>query len=282
MVLVMTMLVVSIFLLIGCAFAYSAGVQRRAALNAVRELERDCAALSALNYARAIIEADAATGDVDTLDEHWAARDLTVEVGGVACTIRIEDEEQRLNVNLAVQAPQDPERTPDLRPALRALIRAAGGCDQDFDAIVSAIQPDRPIPLISALRAVPGLDPRLFESSPTKPALDELLATHARQVNLNTAAETVLEALWGPTGPVKSVLERRAAQPFRAKMDIERFLDSIGAPEDVRRTLPLLDVRSEFFRVYVVPAGALPGGALEALVHRTGDRAEVLWVRPAG
>jgi len=280
-VLVLTMLVVSIFLLIGCAFAYSAGVQRRAARNARRELMRDCAVASALSYARALIEADAAEDDVDTLDDDWARDDLTVDVGGIVCTLRIEDEERRLNLNRALLAPEEPEKEPDLRPALKALLRAAGGGDRDFEALADAIDPDHPLPILSGLRAVPGLAPALFESSPTKPALGDLLATHPRSVNINTASEAVLEALWGPTGPVGAVLDRRASEPFRSSGEIRRFLDSSGAPEHVRRTAALFDVESDFFRVRIAPTGTAPGGGLDALIRRTGDGADVLWVQPA-
>ncbi|MCD6415319.1 MAG: general secretion pathway protein GspK [Planctomycetes bacterium] len=279
MVLVLTVLVLSILMVLGYAFSFSAGVNRRAAISARDALVRECAAESALNYAVAMLQADAERGDVDSLDERWAAPDLSVQVGAESYAIRITDEDGKLNVNRAVRAPEKPEKGPDLRPALRRLIQRAGGADTDFDAISAWLGRASALPLISALSAAPGVDARLFEQRADKPTLDCLLTTHSRHININTASEDVLDALWNDAGMTNAVLDRRAIEPFESSQDWERFLDGRGASEVVRSLSPDLDVKSEFFTIEVNCAAATRAENLTAFVRRREGKLDILRLR---
>lgn len=295
MVLILTVLVLSILVVLGYAFSFSAGVNRRTARNVRDALVRECAAESALNYAVAMLEADAKDNDFDSLDEKWADAELAVEVGselprqpygglarrsyGGSCSIQIADEDGKLNVNRAVLPPEDPEKEPDLRPVLKRLIRKAGGADRDFEAIAAWLDPAHPLPVMSGLRAAPDIEPELFEEESDKPSLDRLLTTHPQHININTAPEEVLDALWDDFGLTRSVLDRRETEPFRSLSEVQGFLNAAGVSEAGRKVTPLLAVKSEFFTIRVSHPGRGSAEDLTVLVRRMDRQVEVLHVR---
>jgi len=278
-VLVLTVLVLSILIVLGCAFSFAAGVNRRTARNARDALRRESAVESALGYAAALLMADAEDNDFDTLDETWAAPEMSVEVGGELCSIRIVDEDRKLNVNRAVQLPEDQENNPDLRPTLKRLLGKAGGGDRDFDAISGWLDPRNPLPLISGLKAAPDLEQRLFEEEVGKPAINHWLTTHSMHININTASEEVLGALWDDFGMARAALDRRASEPFQSSAEIRQFLEAAGASSAVDATTPLLEVKSEFFAIYVSHTGGSGMEDLTALVRRKARQVEILHVR---
>lgn len=278
MVLVLTVLVLSILIVLGCAFSFAAGVNWRAARNARDALRREAAAESALNYAAALLQADAKENNFDTLEEPWAAQDLSVEVGGETCSIRIVDEDRKLNVNRAVQLYEDVENNPDLRPALKRLLRKADGGDRDFNAIAGWLDPANPLPLITGLKAAPDLDPQLFEENVGKPAINHWLTTHPAYININTAPEEVLDALWDDSSMTQAALGRRVSEPFENTADIRRFLDAAGASETVRATMSILEAKSNFFTIYVSLTGGNGREDLTALAKRNGHQVEILHV----
>ena len=279
MVLILTVLVLSILIVLGCAFSFAAGVSWRTARNARDALRREVAVESALNYAMALLQADAKDNDFDTLDETWAAQDLSVEVGGETCSIRIVDEDRKLNVNRAVQLPEDPEKNPDLRPALKRILQKAGGGDRDFDAIADWLDPEHPLPVISGLKAAPGIDPQLFEDKIGNPAIDCRLTTHPTHININTATEEMLDALWNDFSVTQAVLDRRDSEQFQSQAQIIQFLNTSGASEAVRATAPVLEAKSKFFTIYVSLAKGSGREDLTALVRRNGSQVEILHVR---
>ena len=97
----MTVLVLSILVVLGYAFSYSAGVYGSTARNARDALRRECAAESALNMAMAMLRANGGAGKFDSLDQPWAADDLSVRIGTENVLIKIVDENRKLNVNRA-------------------------------------------------------------------------------------------------------------------------------------------------------------------------------------
>ena len=195
----MTVLVLSILVVLGYAFSYSAGVYGSTARNARDALRRECAAESALNKAMAMLRANGGAGRFDSLDQPWAADDLSFQIGPENVLVNIVDENRKLNVNRAACPPADPTKGPDLRDALERLVETAGGSRSDFDDICAWIDPatpgphddlapKSPLPMISGLRRIPELRPILFTQSDMKPQLDSLLSTHPARINLNTAS----------------------------------------------------------------------------------------------
>ncbi len=279
MVLVVTVLVLSILMVLGYAFSFSAGVSRRAARNVRDALARQHAAESALTYGLAVLRADGVESEFDALTEQWAAPEVEVEVGAEEWSISIVDADGRLNVNRAVWEPPDPEEDVDLRPALRRVVECAGGAERDFEAICAWLDPAEPIMLISSLKDAPDLDPDLFSPEPGEPALDALLTTHSRHVNANTASEEVLGALLGDEETTGALLQRRDRQPFGTRAELEAFLDTLGAPESVLDAARFLDVTSEFFIISISNVGPRRADDLTAFVRRSGNAVQVLHLR---
>jgi type II secretory pathway component PulK len=288
-VLVMTVLVLSILVVLGYAFSYSTGVYGSTARNARDALRRECAAESALNRATALLRANGGAG-FDSLDQPWAADDLSVQVGAENVRISIVDENRKLNVNRAARPPTDPTQGPDLRDVLERLVEIAGGNRSDFDAICAWIDPatpgphdnlapKSPLPMIAGLRRIPDLSPKLFDQSSLKPRLDSLLSTHPERINLNTARREVLDALWDDPTISLQVIEQRRQQPFRSDADIAQFVQQFNsAPAGPNTLAQALSAQSDYFTVTATPADG-PNEALEALVRRTDAVTEILYTK---
>lgn len=285
----MTLLVLSILIMLSYSFSFSAGVTLSAARNAQHALRRESAAESALNYAVALLRADAAAGDYDALDETWAGDGLSVEIEDMVFGVRIVDENRKLNVNQAVLGSGDPAKTLDLKEVLNRLVHAAEGGDADFQALCAwldkdtpglhdSLAPKRPLPMIVGLKAIPDLDPVLFDTEEDKPGLDDLLATHPRHINVNTARRELLDGLWEDPDVTARLLERRGREPFRSAVDVRAFLATVLPSDIAKRSEPLLDVKSDFFTISVSPQRDGGAETLTALVKRVGETVSVLYV----
>jgi len=283
----MTMLILGILVLLGYAFSYGAGVNAAAARNSRDAARLDAGEQSALTWACALLRNASSTAP-DTLNDAWNSPTLQVTVGEDLFNLRIVDEDRKLNVNRAARRPAD-ESQLDLREPLRRLVAAAGGTDDDAAALRAWVDPDTagtgdatapkvPIPVIGALAAIPNLDRRLLTGGEECTSLYELLSTHPRTLNINTAADLVLDALWGPLGVGQAVRERRANQSFASSNDVEAFFKTLMAPEVAAVYAPLFAVRSNYFSVRVTPAAAGAHGGLNALVRRGGSAVELISV----
>jgi type II secretory pathway component PulK len=285
----MTVLVLSILVVLGYAFSYSAGVYGSTARNARDALRRECAAESALNAAMAMLHANGGTGKFDSLDQPWAADDLSFQIGTENVQVKIVDENRKLNVNRAACAPADPTKSPDLRDVLERLIEIAGGTRTDFDDICAWIDPSTPgphddlapkspLPMIAGLRRIPELSPSLFTRTAMKPQLDSLLSTHPARINLNTAAREVLDALWGDPTISQQVIDQRQQQPFRNDAAVAAFVQGLDSPSSAPDFLArALSAQSDYFTVTATPADG-PNEAIEALVRRSSAATQIVFV----
>ena len=133
--------------------------------------------------------------------------------------------------------------------------------------------------MIAALRAVPDLDAELFVAEPGKPALDALLTTHGERININTALEQVLDAVFSDRNVTAQVVNQRQSAPFRSDSEISEFLNKLRVGRAVKRTPSLLDVKSVVFTVRITPADEVGAEALTALVRRTDGGVQALYVQ---
>jgi len=286
----MTVLVLSILVVLGYAFSYSAGVYGSTARNARDALRRECAAESALNMAMAMLSANGGAGRFDSLDQPWAADNLSFQIGPENVLVNIVDENRKLNVNRAACPPADPIKNPDLRDVLERLVEIAGGSRSDFDDICAWIDPATPgshddlapkgpLPMITGLRRIPELKPSLFTQSALKPQLDSLLSTHPARINLNTAGREVLDALWGDPTISQQVIAQREQQPFQNDGAVATFVQGLD-PASPRPPIlaQALSAQSDYFTVTVTPADG-PNEAFEALVRRTDVATQVVYVK---
>lgn len=286
----MTVLVLSILVVLGYAFSYSAGVYGSTARNARDALRRECAAESALNKAMAMLRANGGAGRFDSLDQPWAAEDLSFQIGPENVQVNIVDENRKLNVNRAACAPADPTKGPDLRDALERLVESAGGSRSDFDDICAWIDPatpgphddlapKSPLPMISGLRRIPDLRQSLFTQTGTTPRLESLLCTHPARINLNTASSEVLDALWGDPTISQQVIAQREQQPFQSDGAVAAFVQGLDTASSGQALLAqALSAQSDYFTITVTPADG-PNEAFEALVRRMDAGTEVVYLK---
>ena len=285
----MTVLVLSILALLGYAFSYGAGVNASAARNSRDSARLDAGAQSALNWACSLLRSGQDERAPDTLEDAWNNPELQVTVGEDIFAVRIVDEDRKLNLNRAAVPPAD-EKQLDLRGTLRRLVLAAGGADDDAAALRAWVDPasagsgeadapNVPLPVIGALAAIPDLDRRLLKGSDGCTSLYELLCTHPRAVNINTAPEMLLEAIWPGAGVAAAIRDRRANRSFAAAEDVDTFLKTLMAPEQAAAYAPLFAVRSDYFSVRVTPAAG-PARGLAALVRRNGRAIVLISVSP--
>jgi len=271
-VLVLTVLVLSILVILGFAFSYGAAVNASAAFNARESFVVESAADSAVAWAVALLSADRAKDDVDTLDEEWARDDLTVTVAGRAMSVRIIDEDRCLNVNRAV-APPATDKDPDLRPALKRLVRNLGGADLDYDRLCRWMAPTntaagvRPLFIVDALAAVPEMDKGLLTERNGKPPITALLTAVAEHVNINTAKKEVLDALWDDAALSQNVITARTQSPFRDTAQVEAYLARVMGAQAAGQAAMPVRVASDWFRIEARPIGG--SGGVVVIVRRS-------------
>ena len=287
-VLIITVLVLSILLVVGYALAFGAAVNLRLARNGRDEARRECAALSAVNYAAALLTAAGRTAKFDAFTSPWAATTLTVTLDGEAYAVTITDENRKLNVNRAARPPADVATSTDLRPVLKRLIHALDGADTDYDAICGWVDPaaaapaenapKKPLLSIGGLYAIPGVSPALLNGDGQRPALVGLLTTHADRINVNTASPEVLSALWEDASLAQQLVARRNATPFTSDDEARQFLDRLHALTYTLGNQPMLTTRSDFFAVRVHPIASAWQDWV-ALVQRRDTSAVILSMR---
>lgn len=270
--------VLSIMVVVGYAFALYAGVNKQAARNAREQLVRRFALESALNYGLTLLRADARENDHDSLEEPWASEPKTVQVGKVACTIYIVDQNRKLNANRAARITAEPEEEPDLRPALKRILQAIEVAPDRTRAVTQWIRARGPllgIKALSHMSAVGNL--RTSDSESSKDiSVEEVLCTHPEFVNINTVRPQVLQAILNDPETVSQLLSRRQGDPFTDRDEIQSFFETSHLPEEARNKVLMFGVKSTYFQLHI-RCGA--GRNLTALVHRDDEKTHVLKVR---
>jgi general secretion pathway protein K len=266
------------------------GIENRLALSQVRWIER-----AALDWARVILRADAASGSVDHLGEPWAVPvadtrlDETVTAGArlgdtarpATLSGRIVDAQSMLNLNALVQG----DRPSALALAsLRRLLLAVGQPETLADVMLARVLAGQPrivdgrsgpgsaLPLLRVddLRDIPGFSAGSLEA--LRPFVTVLPGL--TPVNINTAPPEVLTA-------VVPDLDLAAARRFVARREraVFRSLDEAASALDGQPALPAgqLSVNSSYFLVRGVIRFDRVEAVTEALLARNGQKIELLW-----
>lgn len=188
-----------------------------------------------------------------------------VPLGAGHFSYRLTDESARINVNSAPAARLD------------LLLRTLGVDKIERDVIVDSIQDWRdaneehrlngaesdyymklPVPYrahngslesIAELLQVKGVTPALFNGTPERPGLSDLLTVRARSININTASKTVLTALGLSEAEIVEIEATRRETPY------------FQVPP--RFTRPGLEATSRTFRI---EAEGLVGGQVRARI----------------
>jgi general secretion pathway protein K len=241
--------------------------------------QADLYAQAGLDWARGVLDQDAKSSSIDSLDEGWAQPIAGLPVERAMVAGLITDEQGKFNLNNLVDNNQ--KSAADIEVFGR-LLESLGISPQLADAVVDWIDADgdlagsagaedayylslpRPyraanVPMVQVeeLYRVRGFDAQtVAKLKPHVTALGE-----RTRVNVNTASEAVLAALL-PNKPaqVADIVRRRRAKPFRSDADIGAV---VGAASPAG-----LDVKSAFFSVRVQVTQDEVQLASEALVKR--------------
>jgi type II secretory pathway component PulK len=238
----------------------------RAAANRANELRAEYLARSGVNvglsllseHARKQINADQ-NQQFESLTQVWAQPFGPVQVGGGTASVRVVDEERKLNINLLVVNGQ---QNAAFEPILEKLFTLIGVSLDVIPAIIDWLDPDSiqdgptgaeadyymrlfppyaprngPMPTIGDLRMVRGIDDAAFRKlkeyltviddsqgqvqNPQNPQTESL-----PQVNFNTAPPEVLAAIVGDASLVKEILAMRAEQALD-QTELETLMSSM-------------------------------------------------------
>jgi general secretion pathway protein K len=97
--LVTVLLAITLLMVVVVEFAYSTQIDRHLAYNALRSLQASYLARSGVNLATLALKKDAQASGLDTLSDDWARPLPPLPVGEGVVTVRVTDEQGKLNLN---------------------------------------------------------------------------------------------------------------------------------------------------------------------------------------
>jgi general secretion pathway protein K len=251
--------------------------------------QADQYAAAGLDWARGVLDQDARSSEIDTLDEAWARPIVGLPVERAVVAGAIADEQGKFNLNNVV----DKGRRSEADVALfRQLLAGLGLSPELAEPVVEWILPNGsdayylslprpyrsahgPLSQVDELHRVRGFDAKAVERlRPYVTALPE-----RTKLNANTIQERVLAAAFGgSTEKVAGIIAERRKKPFEKEGDV---VSALGKANLV--AVNEFDVKSGWFSVLVrVQQDDILLGT-EALVRRdekTQKVATVLWKRP--
>ena len=258
--------------------------------------QADQYARAGIDWARGVLQEDSRTGkQIDSLGEAWAQPIAALPVERALVSGAITDEQGRLNLNSLVG-----DWAGDSRNALRELLASQGLSPDLADAVVDWIDADAdlsgpggaedayylslrkpyraanaPMAQVEELYRVRGFDAAaVAKLRPFVTALPD-----ATKVNVNTAPQAVLDALFPPN------VSRDALAQFVSERGKKPATSIDELSQRLKQALPgalPVDVRSDFFSVRVQVAQDDVELASEALVKRalTTGAPSIVWLRP--
>ncbi len=260
--------------------------------------QADLYADAGLDWARGVLAEDARHGAVDHLGEGWAQPIVGLPVERALVAGAIEDEQGKFNLNnLAVEGRSDA----DLR-ILQNILKELALPAELADAVMDWIDADQDVtgnggaedayylslarPYRAANQPIMQVDElyriRGFDAATVARLRPHVTALRRRtSVNINTASDVVLAAIFDGKVPRDQIAERisaRRAKPFNSTSEIAQW-----APRaDPRAASTDLTVKSDFFTVRVRVAQDDVQVAAEALVQRNpqGGATSIVWRRP--
>jgi general secretion pathway protein K len=260
--------------------------------------QADLYADAGLDWARGVLAEDGRrAGTIDHLGESWAQPIVGLPVERAIVAGAIVDEQGKFNLNnLAMRNDIDVKilrrilesvgLAPDLADAVRDWIDAdddlfgPGGAENAY--YLSRARPYRAanqrIAQVEELLRVRGFDAAALAR--LRPHVTALPATGRTTVNVNTASEVVLDAVFEgkvPRDAIAARIAQRRAKPLQSAADIAQW-----AARAEPRVLSELAVRSDYFSVRVQVAQDDVEVATDALLQRDPQRGTTtfVWRRP--
>ncbi|MBI3303656.1 MAG: type II secretion system minor pseudopilin GspK [Deltaproteobacteria bacterium] len=285
--LVTVLLAVTLLTVTVVEFAYSTQVDHHLAYNALKALQATYLARSGVNLALLVLKRDTQTSGIDSFGEDWAHALPPLPAGEGAVTLRVTDEQGKLNLNAlrnangTISGPwrEVAERLFVLRgldpglldPLLDWLdsddFPEPRGAEKTHYLGLTPPQTPRNGPLLTLgeLGRVAGFTPAI------RTRLDDVvtvLPANNTKINANTAPAEVLAALF-PTldhETLEQFLSSRVNAPIHGSADLRERLGF--APRTQVDGLNFTVARSEFFSVHALATVTPVSQALKVVVQR--------------
>jgi general secretion pathway protein K len=291
--LVTAMLVVAIVATVATYLSFRQQVWLRQVQNATDRATVESVRQGALAYASLYLDEDLRITKTDNLREKWA-QPLVLPIEGGQVAIQASDAQGRFNLNnvLRNNAPSTNDiavlqrllTSLKLDPGLvEALVdwvdadsqsRPNGGEDIEYGTASPPYRPgNQPLQSVDELRLVKGFTREIVEA--LRPFVIAL--PNATEINVNTAPEPVLAALFPAAGDTvaKQIVQARETKPFDDLGEFDRVVPSGTTPPQVPRSV----ATSYFVADVDVRVGRL-WSRTEAVINRIGNKqTRVLWQR---
>lgn len=295
--LVTVMLAITLLTVIVVEFAYSTQIDQHLAYNALRSLQATYLTRSGVNFALVALKKDGQASSIDALGDDWARALPPLPAGEGTVTVRITDEQGKLNLNalrnnngtINMQWRQVAERL-FMRSGLdlHLIDPLLDWLDQDdFPEPQGAEKSDylRQTPpyvtrngalfTLGELGRVSGFTPEVRQR------LEEVitvLPNNVTKINENTAPRDVLAALLPSVAPdvLDAFLASRIDTPSHGRNDLRERLGL--APQTQEDGLNLTSPRSEFFSIHALATIGSVQQLLRVIVQRRmGEAIPLSW-----
>jgi len=295
--LVTVMLAITLLTVLVVEFAYSTQIDQHLAYNAVRSLQATYLARSGINFALIALKKDGQASGIDTLSEDWARALPPLPAGEGTVTIRITDEQGKLNLN--VLRNNNGTINMQWRQVAERLVMRRGLEPNLLDPLLDWLdQDDFPEPrgaekseylhqsppyvarngalfTLGELGRIAGFTPEIRQR------LEEVitvLPSNVTKINENTASHDVLSALLPSVDldTLDAFLTSRLETPSHGRNDLR---ERLGLPPRTQEDgLNLTSPRSEFFSILALAAIGPVQQLLRVTVQRrAGDVLPISW-----
>ena len=297
--LVSALLAVALLMLVVVEFTYSSQIDTSQAKNALRVVQASCLAQSGVNLAKLALERDAKVGGVDSLGDEWAEALPPLPAGQGLISVRISDEQGKLNLNALRHANgtilgpwrEVAERLFEIRgvdvglldPLLDWLdsdhFPEPRGAERDHYAnrTPPIVPRNGPLLTLGELGWIDGLQPSVLNRLRD---VVTVLPSNRTQVNVNTAPADVLLALFPELAPdpLETFLNSRTREPVRGTGELIERLDF--SPQAPPLTLRLTTVRTNFFAIVAQARVEPVQHGVQVVVHRRQTKVTPLLWQP--
>ena len=212
-------------------------------------------ALSGLTVAHELIQSDSTPWDGS--GDPWHAP-VNFKLGTVSVIIEIQDEQSRLNVNQLLLSSGHINQP--LMKTMNHLFPSQHNIDQTWQIKLKEWQSIHGYAPVSTDTALALL--KLGQDNNSKTRLTWI---GSGRININTASATLLEALGGHDFRV-TIEDRRRDSPIRSLFDLDQ------GENLYQGILPVVDVKTSYFRVHISATEKFVTGHVEALICRQADR----------
>ena len=297
--LITVLLAITLLTIVVVEFAYSTQIDHHLAYNSLRSLQATYVARSGVNLALLVLQKDGQDSSLDALNEDWARVLPPLPVGEGTVTIRVTDEQGKLNLNnlrnnngtINMQWRQVAERLfmvrglePNLLDPLLDWLDVDDfpeprGAEKNYYLNLSPSYTARNGALLTLgeLGRVAGFTPAIQARLAD---VVSVLPSNATKINENTAPREVLAALFPSIAPdaLEAFVASRTRTPSHGHNELRERLGL--SPQTPEEGLNLTNPRSEFFSIVTLATVGETRQLFRAAVQRRAGETSLLSWQP--